>query len=97
MKTELTAPGQVQSVVLTRTSFGSTPMPEGEDLKTFAKTGATLVIHLSIRRLNYIYRELTPILGDDVLVAVIYRIGWPDQQIILDRLDNIASKGSRKK
>ena len=97
LKTELTAPGQVQSVILTRTSFGSTPMPEGEDLKTFAKTGATLVIHLSIRRLNYIYRELTPILGDNALVAVLYRIGWPDQQIILDRLDNIASRVREKK
>lgn len=97
LKTELTAPGQVQSVILTRTSFGSTPMPEGEDLKTFAKTGATLVIHLSIRRLNYIYRELTTILGDDALVAVLYRIGWPDQQIILDRLDNIASRVREKK
>ena len=63
LKTELTAPGQVQSVVLTRTSFGSTPMPDGEDLSTFASTGATLVIHLSIRRLNYIYRELSPIIG----------------------------------
>ena len=83
LKTELTAPGQVQSVVLTRTSFGSTPMPDGEDLSTFASTGATLVIHLSIRRLNYIYRELSPIIGDDALVAVLYRIGWPDQHIII--------------
>ena len=97
LKTELTAPGQVQSVVLTRTSFGSTPMPDGEDLSTFASTGATLVIHLSIRRLNYIYRELSPIIGDDALVAVLYRIGWPDQHIIIDRLDNIASRVREKK
>ena len=83
LKTELTAPGQVQSVVLTRTSFGSTPMPDGEDLSTFASTGATLVIHLSIRRLNYIYRELSSIIGDDALVAVLYRIGWPDQHLSL--------------
>ncbi len=97
LKTELTAPGQVQSVVLTRTSFSSTPMPEGEDLATFAKTGATLVIHLSIRRLNYIYRELSPIIGDDAVVAVLYRIGWPDQEIIIDRLDTITSKVREKK
>ena len=97
LKTELTAPGQVQSVVLTRTSFGSTPMPDGEDLSTFASTGATLVIHLSIRRLNYIYRELSPIIGDDALVAVLYRIGWPDQHIIIDRLDTIASRVREKK
>ena len=97
LKTELTAPGQVQSVVLTRTSFGSTPMPDGEDLSTFASTGATLVIHLSIRRLNYIYRELSPIIGDDALVAVLYRKGWPDQHIIIDRLVNIASRVREKK
>ena len=49
LKTELTAPGQVQSVVLTRTSFGSTPMPEGEDLKTFAKTGAVSYLYYADR------------------------------------------------
>ncbi|MDG2187519.1 MAG: precorrin-4 C(11)-methyltransferase [Hyphomicrobiales bacterium] len=92
LKTELTSPGQVQSVILTRTSFSSTPMPEGEDLVTFAKTGATLVIHLSIRRMKHITRELSPVIGGDAIVAVLYRIGWPDQLVIVDRLDNIAIK-----
>lgn len=92
LNTELTIPGKVQSVILTRTSFSSTPMPEGEDLVNLAKTGATLVIHLSIRRMKHIARELSPIIGNDAIVAVLYRIGWSDQLVIIDRLDNIAKK-----
>ena len=39
LNAELTLPGVVQSVVLTRTSGRATAMPEGEALENFAKTG----------------------------------------------------------
>ena len=47
---ELTVPELVQSVVLTRTQARSTAMPDGEALGEFARTGATLVLHLAITR-----------------------------------------------
>ncbi len=47
---ELTVPELVQSVVLTRTQARSTAMPDGEALAEFARTGATLVLHLAITR-----------------------------------------------
>ncbi|HFA59819.1 MAG TPA: precorrin-4 C(11)-methyltransferase, partial [Rhodospirillales bacterium] len=55
---ELTLPGIVQTVILTRTAVRSSPMPPGEDLATYARSGATLAIHLSINNLARVVREL---------------------------------------
>jgi precorrin-4/cobalt-precorrin-4 C11-methyltransferase len=76
MKQELTIPEINQTIILTRTSVKSSAMPEGEDLATLGKSGATLVIHLSIRNLAKIETELTPLYGSDCPVVVAYRIGW---------------------
>ncbi len=78
---ELTLPGLAQSVVLTRHAGRASPMPPGETLAAFAATGATLAIHLSIHALADVVAELTPILGEDCPVAVVWRASWPDQQI----------------
>ncbi len=78
---ELTLPGLAQSVVLTRHAGRASPMPPGETLAAFAATGATLAIHLSIHALADLVAELTPILGEDCPVAVVWRASWPDQQI----------------
>ncbi|MBO9472676.1 precorrin-4 C(11)-methyltransferase [Shimia sp. R10_1] len=82
LETELTLPGLAQSVVLTRTPGRASSMPEGETLKNFAATGATLAIHLSIGNLDHVIADLTPAYGAGCPVAVVYRASWPDQQII---------------
>ena len=64
----------------------------GEDLETLGKSGATLAIHLSVNNLVKVVRELTPHYGADCPVAVCYRVGWPDQEIIEGRLDDIRDK-----
>ena len=89
---ELTIPEVAQSIVLTRMSMKSTSMPEGETLDNFARTGATLAIHLGIRALREIERQLAPYYGADCPLAVIYRVGWPDQQIIRGTLSDIHAK-----
>lgn len=89
---ELTIPEIAQSVVLTRMSMQSTAMPEGESLENFARTGATLAIHLAVRNMREIERVLTPYYGADCPVAVAYRVGWPDQMLIRGRLDDIRLK-----
>lgn len=90
--TELTLPGLVQSVVLTRTQGRASAMPDNESLASFAETRATLVIHLSIHNLNYITKTLIPIYGEDCPVAIVYRASWPDQQIIKGVLCTIENK-----
>ena len=80
--TELTLPGLAQSVVLTRTPGRASAMPQGESLRNFAATGATLAIHLSIHNLETVLSDLQPTYGSDCPVAVVYRASWPDQKII---------------
>lgn len=89
---ELTIPEVAQSIVLTRMSMKSTSMPAGETLENFGRTGATLAIHLGIRALREIERQLAPFYGADCPVAVVYRVGWPDQTIIRGTLSDIHGK-----
>ena len=90
--TELTIPEVAQSIVLTRMSMKSTSMPPKETLENFAQSGATLAIHLGIRALREIERQLAPHYGQDCPVAVIYRVGWPDQLILRGTLADIREK-----
>ncbi len=86
---ELTLPGVAQSVVLTRTSGRASAMPEGETLTNFAKTGATLCIHLSVHVLDKVVEELTPHYGGDCPVAVVWRATWPDQRVVHATLETL--------
>jgi precorrin-4/cobalt-precorrin-4 C11-methyltransferase len=92
LKRELTIPEVSQTVILTRTAMKSSRMPEGEDLATLARSRATLVIHLSIRNLLEIERQLAPIYGADCPVIVAYRVGWPDQTFVRGTLADIRAK-----
>lgn len=89
---ELTLPGIAQSVVITRTAVRASAMPEGETLEAFARTGATLAIHLAVNNLTDIRRRLEPILGPDAPVTVVYRASWPDQQIVKGTLATIRDR-----
>lgn len=86
---ELTLPGVAQSVVLTRTSGRASAMPEGESLENFARTGATLAIHLSVHVLADVVARLMPHYGADCPVAVVFRASWPDQKVVRATLGSI--------
>lgn len=86
---ELTLPGVAQSVVLTRTSGRASAMPEGESLENFARTGATLAIHLSVHVLADVVARLSPHYGADCPVAVVFRASWPDQKVVRATLGTI--------
>jgi len=89
---ELTVPEIGQSIVLTRMSMKSTSMPEHETLENFARTRTTLAIHLAIRNLREIERQLIPYYGEDCPVVVAYRASWPDQIFIRGTLSDIREK-----
>ena len=86
---ELTIPEISQTLILTRTAMKSSAMPEGEDLTSLGRTGATLAIHLSVRNLRAIERELTPFYGADCPVIVAYRVGWPDEAFLHATLSTV--------
>jgi precorrin-4/cobalt-precorrin-4 C11-methyltransferase len=90
LKLELTVPGIAQTVILTRTAMKASAMPRGEELAVLGQSRATLAIHLSIRNLGLIERELTPHYGADCPVIVAYRVGWPDQCFIRGTLSTVA-------
>ncbi len=92
MGQELTIPEVSQTLILTRTAMKSSAMPEGEDLDSLGRTGATLAIHLSVRNLLKIERKLAPYYGADCPVVVAYRVGWPDEQIVRGTLSDIRGK-----
>ncbi len=92
LKTELTLPDISQTVIATRTAVRATAMPEGEDLTTLGKSGATLAIHLSVNNLARVVRELVPLYGEDCPCVVAYRVTWPDEEIIRGTLSDIRAK-----
>jgi precorrin-4/cobalt-precorrin-4 C11-methyltransferase len=98
LQAELTLPGLAQSVVLTRTAGRASAMPEAESLENFARTGATLAIHLSVHMLAEVVARLLPFYGADCPVAVVFRASWPDQQVVratLASLDPTIGIGER--
>ncbi len=92
LKQELTLPEISQTIILTRTDGKASAMPAGEDLASLGQSGATLAIHLSVRNLRQVVRDLSPHYGADCPVVVVYRASWPDQLILRGRLDDIQAK-----
>lgn len=92
LKRELTVPGVGQTVVLTRTSARATPMPEGEDLDTLGRSGATMVLHLAVQRVEAVVGELVPRYGLDCPVAVVARASRDDEVILRGTLADIADQ-----
>jgi len=92
LKRELTLPGVSQTIIVTRTEGKASSMPDGEDLPSLAKAGATLALHLSVRNLAKVVRELSPHYGVECPVVVIYRATWPDEKIISGTLSDIREK-----
>lgn len=92
LKKELTLPDVAQTVILTRTAVRSSSMPNGEDLDTLGKSGATLAIHLSVNNLAHVQKTLIPHYGADCPVVVAYRVTWPDEMFIEGTLGDIRDK-----
>ncbi|MBB5338300.1 precorrin-4/cobalt-precorrin-4 C11-methyltransferase [Edaphobacter lichenicola] len=86
---ELTLPAVAQTLILTRTSTRSTAMPNGEDLVTLGRSGATMAIHLSIMNLDIVTSQLSPLYGADCPVVVVFRASWPDEMILRGTLGTI--------
>ena len=94
---ELTLPGISQTLIATRTDGKASSMPPGEDLATLGQSGATLAIHLSVRNLAKVSRELTPHYGADCPVVVVFRATWPDELVIRGTLADIRDKVRKAK
>jgi precorrin-4/cobalt-precorrin-4 C11-methyltransferase len=80
LQVELTVPGLVQSIILTRIS-GRTEVPETEELSSMAAHRASLCLYLSARHVETAQAKLLEHYTADTPVAVCFRVGWPDEKI----------------
>ena len=89
---ELTVPEISQSVILTRRA-SRTPMPEGEDIQSFASHGTTMAIFLSAARPRALQQELLEGgYAPDTPCAVVHKASWPDELVIKCRLEELADR-----
>ena len=89
---ELTVPELAQTVILTRTQAASTAMPASEELEQLAISGATLVLHLAIRRTRELAARLVPFYGAHCPVAVVSRASQPDELVLRGTLTDIGDQ-----
>lgn len=89
---ELTVPAVGQSLLLTRISDRSTPMPPGEDLATLARTGVTLALHLAVANIESVVADLLPHYGPQAPVAIVARASRPDELVLRGTLSDIAGQ-----
>lgn len=88
---ELTIPEVAQSVVFTRMAT-RTPMPEGEDIRSFAAHGTTMALFLSASRPAKLQADLLAGgYAPETPCIVGYRITWPDERLQRCRLDELAT------
>lgn len=87
---ELTVPEVAQTVILTRAQASSTAMPETESLAYLARSRATLVLHLAIRRTRELALTLTASYGADCPVVVVGNASQPDETVLHGTLADIA-------
>jgi len=88
---ELTVPGLVQTIILTRISGRASAVPESEELASLAAHQASLCLYLSARHVEDAQAKLREHYPSDTPVAVCFRIGWPDEQIWLVPLEEMAA------
>lgn len=89
LKVELTVPGLVQTIILTRAS-GRTGIPAAEELAGLAAHRASLCLYLSAHHAVECEERLLAHYPPETPVAVCYRLGWPDERIVRTRLDGLA-------
>jgi len=95
LRVELTLPGVVQSIILTRIS-GRTQVPKAEELETLAAHQASLCLYLSARYVEEAQAKLIRHYAPTTPVAICFRLGWHDEKIWLVPLDEMAKVTRRE-
>ncbi|HBH74185.1 MAG TPA: precorrin-4 C(11)-methyltransferase [Synechococcales bacterium UBA10510] len=92
---ELTIPGLVQTIVLSRAG-GRTGVPESESLARLAALRASLCLYLSARHVAEVQEELLRHYPADTPVAIGYRVSWPDQWLTVVPLSAMAQVSEQR-
>jgi precorrin-4/cobalt-precorrin-4 C11-methyltransferase len=95
LQVELTIPELVQTIILTRIS-GRTHVPAREELSSLAAHRASLCLYLSARHVENAQAKLLEHYPSDTTVAICFRLGWPDEKILLVPLSEMATATSQE-
>ncbi|GAB6037257.1 precorrin-4 C(11)-methyltransferase [Fundidesulfovibrio butyratiphilus] len=90
LRVSATVPERNQTLILTRPA-GRTPMPPGQSLSELASHGAAMAVYLGAQMPEAVRDEL--LAGGyppDTPVAVVHKVGWPEEQLHMRRLDDFA-------
>ncbi|NEP03466.1 MAG: precorrin-4 C(11)-methyltransferase [Okeania sp. SIO2G4] len=90
LKVELTVPGLVQTIILTRISGKATGVPSSEELGSLAAHGASLCLYLSARHVWEAQQKLIEHYSPQIPIGICYHLGWPDEQIWVVPLEKMA-------
>jgi precorrin-4/cobalt-precorrin-4 C11-methyltransferase len=96
LKVELTVPGLVQTIILTRIS-GRTEVPDTEELASLAAHQSSLCLYLSARHVEASQAKLMQHYPANTPVAICFRLGWPDEKIWVVRLSQMAEVTERER
>jgi precorrin-4/cobalt-precorrin-4 C11-methyltransferase len=91
LEQELTLPGVTQTVILSRLGK-RTPVPDSEGLRELARTGATLVLFLSVHLIEEVVGQLSDSYPPETGVAVVEKASWPEERVVRGSLADIAIK-----
>jgi len=92
---ELTIPGIVQTIILTRAG-GRTGIPQKENLNYLAKTGCSLCLYLSARHTEEVQKQLLMHYPEETPVAIGHRVTWKDQWLKVVPLKEMAAVSKEK-
>lgn len=93
LQAEYTLPGVSQTVIITRMA-GRTPVPQGEEIASLARHGATMVIFLSAGMLEALSARLME--GgyrSDAPAALVYKATWPEEKVVRCTVGELAQAG----
>ncbi|MEB3247755.1 MAG: precorrin-4 C(11)-methyltransferase [Merismopediaceae bacterium] len=96
LNAELTIPDLVQTIILTRMSGSASAVPEAEDLASLAAHRASLCLYLAARHVAEAQARLLQHYPPETPVAICFRVGWPDGQIWVVPLDQMAIASQEK-
>jgi precorrin-4/cobalt-precorrin-4 C11-methyltransferase len=91
LQCEYTLPDVSQSVIITRME-GRTAVPERESIRSFAAHQATMILFLSVGKIEEVVNELVE--GgypETTRAAVVYKATWKEQRIVRAALGELAT------
>ena len=96
LQVELTVPEIVQTIILTRPTGRASAVPTAENLASLAAHQSSLCLYLAARHVETAQAQLLQHYPPETLVAICFRVGWADEQILVVPLTEMALVTARE-